>query len=216
MCAKRSKTSFVDDGTASDRFVIVVANLKGGVGKTTSSGYLARALVEAGKDVVGFDLDPELTWLKWSRVAELGYPVLPSSHALLGTDLKSQTGAPGEKLYVVVDTPPNDTKSTLTASLLADEVIVPLSPTDFDASRLSGALQPVAEAETALRRPLASVLLVKWNAQFKLAAQVKDAIDAIQAPLLESKVRNLTRYASFAVPTYLDEYNAVLKELGVL
>jgi len=37
-----------------------------------------------------------------------------------------------------------------------------------------------------------------------------------EVPVVEAKIRNLTRYEAFTAPVYLDEYQAVLKELGII
>jgi len=51
-------------------FKIVFTNVKGGVGKTTLSVLIARAMREAGADVSMLDLDPQKTATHWVQRAE--------------------------------------------------------------------------------------------------------------------------------------------------
>ncbi len=45
--------------------IIAVANVKGGAGKTTTTGNLAAALVERGRRVLAIDLDPQASLTHW-------------------------------------------------------------------------------------------------------------------------------------------------------
>ena len=207
---KRKQVEQLSDPNAATRIVIGVVNLKGGVGKTTTCGYLAQVLFESGHDVVGLDTDPESTWLKWSRTGALPYPVNSSNYETLERDLHAYKG------FVVVDTPPNSLNDTNATALFADELIVPLAPTDFDASRLPSTFSPLAAIERSRGKALTSVLLVKWNPRLSLAVQVEQTLLKTNVPLLDSRIRDLTRYTSFRTPSYLDEYRSVLKELEIL
>ena len=99
---------------------------------------------------------------------------------------------------------------------LCDEVIIPLTPTSFDLNRLSSTLKAIAEAEQRIGKALASVLLTRYSSGLKMAKDIKLLLEEKKVPLLDTKIRDLTRYTSFTTPKYLEEYQAVLVELGVL
>jgi chromosome partitioning protein len=80
---------------------IALVNRKGGVGKTTSAGYLAMALHNMGQQVTGVDTDSERGWLKWHKACSLPYPVIGSDAETLREDVEALQG------FVVIDTPPN-------------------------------------------------------------------------------------------------------------
>src|SRR5690348_12594853 len=100
---------------------IVVANLKGGVGKTTAAVYLAAAAVARGHDpVVLVDADRQASSAVWLEERPLeGVEVVeaPSER----TVLRAMKGDG----VVIVDTPPGDERLVHSALQEADSVVIP-------------------------------------------------------------------------------------------
>lgn len=190
--------------------VIALVNRKGGTGKTTSAGYLAQ-IFHNYEGVTGIDLDPDQSWLKWHRSGVLPYDVIAGDR----DDLHGQISNLGDKV-VVIDTPPNDEAVVFKVAGVADEVIIPLAPTTFDLGRLVTTMKTVADVERLRGRPLASILLTRWNPNLNVAQEVIALLEEREAPLLNSRIRQLTRYTEFTTPNYLSEYEAVLAELEVI
>ena len=85
--------------------IVTVANLKGGVGKTTASVFLAHALAEAtGAPCTLIDADPHASAWQWARrAAQAGQPMsVPVLAQPTPTLALPVSGAPN----VVIDTPP--------------------------------------------------------------------------------------------------------------
>ena len=190
--------------------VVSFVNRKGGVSKTTSSVYLAMCLHQAGKQVTGVDTDPEKSWLKWHAAEVLPYEVVEGDRDNLTKQIKEIEG------FVVIDTPPNDGEIIYKAASISDEVIIPLAATALDVNRLASTLNAVADVEEMRNRPLASVLLTKWQDNLVISKEVEADLAEQEVPLLDARIRSLTRYQGFGTPTYLEEYQAVLTELEVL
>lgn len=190
--------------------VIALVNRKGGVSKTTSSVYLAMCLHRAGHHVTGVDTDPEKSWLKWQSAGEIPYPVVAGNR----DELKKQVAALSG--FVVIDTPPNDGEIIYRAASIADEVIVPLAATALDVNRLASTLMIVADVEGMRDTPLASVLLTKWIGGLVISKEVETTLSEQKVPLLQARIRGLTRYQGFTAPSYLDEYQKVLRELEIV
>lgn len=189
--------------------VISLVNRKGGVSKTTSSVYIAMCLHSMGKPVTGIDTDPERSWLKWSAAGVIPYPVEAGNRE----DLKKQVSQLDG--FVVIDTPPNDGEIIYKAASISDEVIIPLAATALDVNRLASTLSIVADVEEMRSTPLASVLLTKWVNNLAISKEVEVALAEQKVPLLETRIRNLTRYQGFDTPAYLDEYQNVVRELEI-
>jgi chromosome partitioning protein len=101
---------------------VVVSNIKGGVGKTTTSIYLAAAAVERGHEpVVLVDADRQASSAEWLEARPIeGVTVIeaPSQRTL--------TRAMGrDDGLVVVDTPPGDERLLQAAAGAADAVVIP-------------------------------------------------------------------------------------------
>ena len=190
--------------------VLSLVNRKGGVSKTTSSVYLAMCLHRAGRKVTGIDTDPERSWLKWHAAGVIPYPVIEGDREKLTKQLKRVEG------FLVIDTPPNDGEIIYKAASISDEVIIPLAATALDVNRLASTLNAVADVEEMRNQPLASVLLTKWQDNLVISKEVEVALEEQEVPLLETRIRNLTRYQGFDTPTYLEEYQSVLTELEIL
>lgn len=101
---------------------VVVCNIKGGVGKTTTTVYLAAAGVESGYDpVVLVDGDRQASaaeWLEERPVDGLSVVEAPSERTLVRA--MGRHGGLG-----VVDTPPGDPRLLQAAVDAADAVVVP-------------------------------------------------------------------------------------------
>lgn len=101
---------------------IVVANIKGGVGKTTTSVYLAAAAAEHGYDpVLLVDADRQASsaeWLEERPVEGVSVVEAPSERTL--TRAMTRHGG-----LAVVDAPPGDTRLLESATASADAVAIP-------------------------------------------------------------------------------------------
>lgn len=124
--------------------VIVVANGKGGVGKTTTAMALSGIFSEKYK-VLAVDADSQGSfswWVKQSKKS-MGFDLAQETNPGLLGDLQKITGYD----LVVVDTPPALGSKVLTAVLpLADYLILPTPPAPMDLAVLietvKGAVMP--------------------------------------------------------------------------
>jgi chromosome partitioning protein len=88
----------------SSRVILVVANLKGGTGKTTTAAYVAHVLHEWGDRVLLVDADPQGSALRWAEVAD--WPVATTALPTPKLD-RDLPGIVGDRFdAVVIDTPP--------------------------------------------------------------------------------------------------------------
>ena len=101
---------------------IVVANVKGGVGKTTTAIYLAAAAVERGHEPVALvDADRQASsaeWLEESPVEGVTVVEAPSERTMARALSRNEGLA-------VVDAPPGDTRLLAAAAAAADVVVIP-------------------------------------------------------------------------------------------
>ena len=100
---------------------LVVTNLKGGVGKTTTAVYLAAIAAEAGHDVVLIDADRQASaaiWLEERPIEGVEVLEAPSERMLI----RAMSRHDG---LAIVDTPPGDERLVQSAIKEADAVVIP-------------------------------------------------------------------------------------------
>jgi chromosome partitioning protein len=119
---------------------IVVANVKGGVGKTTTAVYLAAIAVERGHDsVVLVDADPHASSAIWLEERPLdGVEVVeaPSQRTLVRAMNREDT-------VVVVDTPPGDERLLRASIDAADAVVIPTRAGGVEFPRVATTLEMI-------------------------------------------------------------------------
>ncbi|MDT3706012.1 MAG: ParA family protein [Thiobacillus sp.] len=130
--------------------VILVANPKGGSGKTTLSINLAGYLASQGERVAILDLDRQKSATQWLAMRDAALPEIE----LL------REGQKGESDWLVIDTPAGLHGKNLERALkLAHKVAVPIAPSLFDI-RASQDFLAALHAEKAVRKGHAFVGVV--------------------------------------------------------
>jgi chromosome partitioning protein len=117
--------------------IVVVAALKGGVGKTTTSVYLSALATASRKPVTLIDADPQASsadWVEVSEDAELeGVEVVEAPTERL---VAKALGRIEEDEVAIVDTPPGNERLLGKAFEIADAVVLPTRVGGVETPRL--------------------------------------------------------------------------------
>lgn len=156
--------------------IVVVAALKGGVGKSTLAANLATALHRTGHKTLVVDADPQATLRTWARKGvEAGHdgPAVVAIEALsLRRDLAAlATGFD----VIVVDLPPRLGADSRAAILLADLVLLPVVPGAADAWALQETLTVLADAQ-ALRPEIRAAIVLNRADRTELGRMTSRAV----------------------------------------
>jgi chromosome partitioning protein len=204
---------FCDYGSCS--VVIVVANLKGGVGKTTSAVFLAEAAARRTGAALLVDSDPQGSAMRWADAAATddGLGLRSVAVALPTPDLgRRLQGIAAGYGWVVIDTPPGHLGIVQAAARAANVMVVPCQPTLMDLDRVRATLDVASESG----RP-AAVLLTRARTNTRALAAAREALEEAELPVIEAIVpqREAIAGAYGARPTgpALDLYAEVLAEL---
>ena len=137
------------------RLVILVANSKGGCGKTTLATNLAAYFAHSGQAVTLLDLDPQQSATQWVRLREdprveaLGWPAdEPVSLGRLQDQMQKARDV------VVIDSPAGMDRHTLDHVLRVSQIVlIPVLPSPIDIRATTRFVQNVMLAPSYQRRP---------------------------------------------------------------
>lgn len=166
-------------------WMIAVAALKGGVGKSTVALTLATTLHAAKHRVLVADCDPQGTCRAWAaRAADEGHEG-PAVVALDGRQLRRdlERVAAGVDV-VIVDTPPRLGADARAAMLVADLVLLPTTPGAADLWALQETIAVLAEVR-AMRDVRAAVVLNRLD-RTTLARLAREAAAELDVPTLSA------------------------------
>ena len=195
---------------------VTYGNLKGGVGKSTSSVYTALGLAAAGSRVLLVDADAtNRTCLKWSSLAE-DWPPSVTVVSWEVPDLARRVQAVAADYdHVVIDTGPQRPAILRQALMVTDDLVITVAPSPVELEQLPDTFALAAEVD-AMSPTFAQVLFVKVRRGTRSSVEARNYLTDRELPVMAAEIHLLESYplAYGTVPPDLAEYEAVVKELS--
>jgi len=174
--------------------IIVVANSKGGVGKSTLAVHLAAWLYQQGHKVTLADCDTQHSSSDWLReaVPEVNSVVLATPDQIL--DELPQIARKAD--YVVADGPGSNTETSRALLLRADLAIVPCKASMLEVRALKQATSALRHARDIRRgRPKAIIVLSMVGKTYRLTQDMRSAAAALKLPVAKTALTLKQVYA---------------------
>jgi len=161
---------------------ILVANPKGGSGKTTLATHVAGWLAGKRQRVALQDLDPQRSSAEWvARRPELFPRIGAASPAAKSRDIKEK-GAQ----WLVIDTPAGLHGEELREAIRrADVMLVPLTPSAFDMAATQHFLAAIHDYKSLRKGELAlGIVAMRVDARTVSAAELDSFLEAFEFPVV--------------------------------
>ena len=187
--------------------VIVVANLKGGTGKTTIAVNLACSLSRS-RDVLLVDADQQGSSLAWAEYDGLPVEVraLPLENPRGAQGWQKKVLKEADKLAVVVDCPPHLQGATQAAINIADLVVVPVTPSRADVLATTRAVDMVRTARGRKSRPICLLVPSKVDTRTNVGWSLPHDLKELGEPVGPT-IRQLTSHVeAFEVGAWIGDY----------
>ncbi len=176
------------------RMIIVVANSKGGVGKSTLAVHLAAWLHEQGHGVTLADCDTQHSSSEWLNEAMPGVKTV----RLADPDeiLDRLPALSQETDYVVADGPGSNTETSRALLLRGDLALVPCKASMLEVRALAQATNVLRQAQDIRGgRPHALIVLSMVGKNYRLTKDMKEAATALGLPLAKTALTLRQIYA---------------------
>lgn len=161
--------------------VFLVANPKGGVGKSTVATNLAGFFASRGRRTMLGDLDRQQSAQAWLRLRPASVPRIDTWEV----DLDRVARPPKGVTHVVLDSPAGLHGHGLKEALrVADRVVVPLQPSLFDIYATQAFLAKLAERGVLKDGGRVGVLGMRVDARTRAAEQLHRFVDGLGLPVL--------------------------------
>lgn len=170
--------------------VIVVANPKGGVGKSTFATNLAGYFTSQGQNVMLGDVDVQQSSRSWLALRP------PSLPPIAAWEINGHVARPPKgTTHLVLDTPAGFDGQRLDEVLrIADKVVVPLQPSMFDILATQTFLQKLIDRHGKFA---IGVLGMRVNIRTRAADQLAHYVNGVGVPVL-GYLRDTQNYVQLA------------------
>jgi chromosome partitioning protein len=172
---------------------VLIANPKGGAGKTTLATNVAGYLANSGNNVTLCDLDRQQSALRWMAFRDPALP--PVTGYFAGNQMLFNL--PQEPDWVVLDAPAGLQGYKLTDYLrLVDKIIVPVVPSVFDMAATEDFLNSI-RSEMRGRRAAIGIVAMRVDPRTRAAAMLEEFLTHFDIPIL-TYLRNTQNYVNAA------------------
>jgi chromosome partitioning protein len=174
--------------------IVLIANPKGGVGKSTAATNLAGYFARRGHATMLGDLDRQQSALAWLRIRP---PTLPRIASWDRSDEKIARPPKGVT-HVVLDSPAGIHGHALKDALrVADRLVIPLQPSLFDIYATQAFLERLAERGLMKDGGRVGVLGMRVDARTRAAEQLQRFVEDLGLPVL-GFLRDTQNYVQLA------------------
>lgn len=174
--------------------IIVLANNKGGVGKSSLSVHLATWLADRGHTVTLADCDAQQSSSEWLVEAAPHVRTVRLTDPTAILDTLPQLAQEAD--YVVADGPGSNTETSRALLLRADLAIVPCKASMLEVRALAQATAVLRQTQDIRRdQPAAVVVLSMVGKAYRLTQDMKDAAAALGLPLARTALTLRQIYA---------------------
>lgn len=171
--------------------VIVVANPKGGVGKSTVATNLAGALARGGRAVMLGDVDRQQSARQWLGLRPAALPEIKTWDLAREGVVRPPKGV----THVVLDTPAGlHDKKLDTVLAIADRVLVPLQPSLFDIQATHAFVQELREHKPRMKIAVVGNRVKETTVS---ADHLRQFLDTLDVPVL-AMLRDTQLYVQLA------------------
>lgn len=172
---------------------VLVANPKGGAGKTTLATNLAGYFASTGNRTTLCDLDRQQSALRWMAFRD---PVAPSVTGYFAGN-QIAFSMPRETDWVVVDAPAGLQGYKLSDYLRAvDKVLVPLVPSVFDMAATEDFLNSIRTEMRSIRAKI-GIVAMRVDPRTKAACMLEEFLRHFDIPIV-TYLRNTQNYVNVA------------------
>lgn len=172
---------------------VLVANPKGGAGKTTLATNLSGYFANQGKKTTLCDLDRQQSSLRWMAFRDPSLPAITGYFA--GNQIS--LSLPKEGDWVVVDAPAGLQGYKLTDYLRAvDKVLVPLVPSVFDMAATEDFLNSI-RGEIRGQRLKVGIVAMRVDPRTRAAGMLEEFLKHFDIPIV-AYLRNTQNYVNVA------------------
>lgn len=178
--------------------IIALANLKGGVGKSTLAVNIAGAFAPK---VALVDADPQATATAWAEDGNLPFPVIEAP--LTGQDVKAwiEKVLGIEAAQIVIDLPPMLGDATAAALAICDLAVVPVSPSGADLRATNRAIELITEgrAQRGDGKPYALIVPSKVDRRTAAGAEIEAVLHdygETVAPVISQRIAHADAFTA--------------------
>ena len=174
--------------------LVVIANPKGGVGKSTLSTHIAGYFASQGHTVLLGNADPQQSSTLWLRLRPTQARAIGQWEFELEQPLRKP---PKGASHVVLDTPAGlEGKALQEVLKIADKVVVPLQPSVFDIFATHAFLDTLAQSRRASQLQV-GIVGMRLDERTIAADQLGQFVRTLDLPVL-GYVRNAQNYLPLA------------------
>jgi chromosome partitioning protein len=157
---------------------ILIANPKGGSGKTTLSTNIAGHLAARGQRVAILDLDRQKSATQWLANRPRNFPGIESMHA------EAESNAPVD--WLVIDSPAGLHGKNLEHALkLVHRVVVPIAPSAFDIQASREFLEVLHHEKTVRKGKIfVGVVGMRMDPRTRAALTLEQFLKGLDVPIL--------------------------------